>query len=206
MERQDEGNSDGRRALALTVAFLCVAAAGMAVHEMWRDEWQAWMLARDSVSFLDLLRNLRHEGHPPGWNFLLFVFSRWTRDPLVMQGAHLAIAATSVYLIARYSRLAWLHKVLLAFGYFLAYEYAVIARQYGLGALALFAFCALVPVRQRHPIAVFFALLVLASTSAYGLILSVAAGGMLLVEAMVSSDGSALRWLRRRSVKFGVLA
>lgn len=196
--------SDGRRAAVLTAVFFGVAAIGIAHHELWRDEWQAWLLARDSVSFLDLLANLRHEAHPPSWNLLLFVLSRFTRDPIAMQGVHLLIATTSIYLLARFAPLPWLHKVLIAFGYFLIFEYAVIARQYALAVLALFAFCALVPVRRRHPVPVFLALLLLASTSVYGLILSAAAGVMLVVEAVAGSARISL-WPRRRVVRIGLM-
>lgn len=186
--------SDARRAVVLTAVYFCIVGLGIAHHEMWRDEWQAWMVARDSGSILEMLGHLRHEGHPPTWHLILYFLSRLTRDPLVMQATHLIIATASIYLLARYSPLPWLHKVLLASSYFLAYEYAVIARPYALTVLALFAFCALFPVRGRHPILLFITLLALAATSAFGLILSLVAVGMLLVESVAGSDGT---WFRR---------
>jgi hypothetical protein len=191
---------------ALTAAFFCVAAVGIAHHELWRDEWQAWMIARDSASIPQLLAELRHEGHPPTWYLILFLLSRFTRSPVAMQLAHLAMATGSIYLLARFAPLPWLHKVLMAFGYFLAYEYTIIARHYALGVLALFAFCALFPTRHRHPVAVFLVLLVLASSSVFGLILSMAAGAMLLVEAVAGSRERAVTWLRRPPVLMGAAA
>lgn len=199
------GWSDRRWAAILAAAFFCVAAIGIAHHEMWRDEWQAWMLARDSGSIMDLLANLRHEGHPPTWHLILFLLSRFTRSPVAMQAVHLAIATTSIYLVSRFAPLPWLHKVLLAFGYFLFYEYAVIARQYALGAVALFAFCALFPHRHRHPVPLFLALLALLSTSVYGLIISISAGGMLVVEAVATSKRHG-HWLRRKRVLLPMVA
>ncbi|HSJ07814.1 MAG TPA: hypothetical protein VK936_14005 [Longimicrobiales bacterium] len=181
-------------------------ATGIAQHEMWRDEWQAWMIARDSFSLPQLLAGLRHEGHPPTWHVLLFALSRFTRSPLAMQALHVALAATSIYLLARFAPLPRLQTGLLAFGYFLAYEYAVIARPYALGVLALFSFCALFPVRGRYPLPVAATLLVLAGTSAYGLILSVAAAGALLIEASGTVGRHAGVWARQHVVGLAVAA
>jgi hypothetical protein len=192
--------------VGLTAAFLCVVAAGIVHHEMWRDEWQAWMIARDSFSLGQLLVGIRFEGHPPTWHVLIFALSRFTRSPLAMQGFHVALAATSIFIIARYSPLPRLQTGLLAFGYFLAYEYAVIARPYALGVLALFAFCALFPVRGRYPLPVAATLLVLAGTSAYGMILSVAAAGALLIEAGGTAGRGAGAWARQHVVGLAVVA
>jgi hypothetical protein len=198
--------SEQKKAILLTASFLCVVAVGLWHHELWRDEWQAWLLARDSASVLEMLRQVRFEGHLPAWNLILYVLSRFTRDPLAMQAVHLAFAAASIYLLSRFAPLPWLQKVLLAFGYFLAYEYAVIARPYALGVLALFAFCALFPVRHRHPVAIFLSLVLLAITSIYGVILSMAAGGTLLVERVAGSGARRVGWLRGRRVWLGVAA
>jgi hypothetical protein len=189
---------DEFRAAVVTLVFFCVAAFGIAHHEMWRDEWQAWLLARDTTSILEMIGYLRIEGHLPAWNLVLFVVSRLTRDPIAMQGVHLVFATASIYLLCRFAPLPWLHKVLLAFGYFLAYEYAVIARPYALGVLALFAFCSLFPLRHRHPVSIFLSLLLLAITSLYGLILSIAAGAMLLVEGGAGSRQRGVGWPRGR--------
>lgn len=176
-------SGDPRWALLLSVAFLVVVALGVWHHEMWRDEWQAWMLVRDTASLRELLGHLRYEGHVPAWYLILYLLGRVTRDPVAMQIAHVAIATGSVYLLARFAPFPWIVKVLGAFGYFIAYEYAVIARSYALGVFALFTFCALFPLRRRHPVAVGVALLLLAASSVYGVILAGAACGMLLLEA-----------------------
>lgn len=177
------GPGEWRKAAILAAVFFCVAAVGIWHHEMWRDEWQAWMLARDSASLAELLGQLWVEGHLPGWYLGLFGLGRFVRDPAVMQVGNLLIATGAIYLLGRFAPFSWAMKVLMAFGYFLAYEYAVFSRPYVLGILALFTFCALFPVRRRRPLAVAAALLLLASTSLYGVIIAGAACGMLLLEA-----------------------
>jgi hypothetical protein len=188
--------ADTRRALLLTLLFCCVAVLGTVYHELWRDEWQTWMLARDSTSVRDLLRNMRSEGHPPGWYLILFGLSRFTRSAAAMQAFHVAVATASVYLLARYSPLPWVQKVLIAFGYFFVYEYAVIARSYALSVLALFTFCALFPLRRHRPYALIGSLVLLAVVSAYSLIIAIAASGMLLLERLADSGLRNSWWIR----------
>lgn len=162
--------------------YFAVAAIGLAHHEMWGDELQAWMLARDSRSIPDLLHNMRDEGHPAAWHVLLFLLSRFTRDPAAMQILHLVLATATIFVIVRWAPFTVLQKTLLAFGYFFIYEYAVISRGYVLGALALFGICAALPLRKRSYLPLAFPLVVLANTSAYGLLLAFALGAMLLAE------------------------
>ena len=159
-----------RFAAVLALAFACVVGTVLVHHEMWRDELQAWEFARNSPTFGALLANKRYEGHPDLWYLVLFVVSRLSRDPAAMQMVHLALASAAVYVVARWAPFDRLTKVLLAGGYFLAYEYAVISRSYVLGALTLFALCALYPRWAERPLAVAALLALLANSSAFGLL------------------------------------
>jgi hypothetical protein len=184
----ERADARDRGAIFVALLFIVVVGATIAHHEMWRDEWQAWMLARDSSSVGQILASALDEGQPPLWHLLLFLLSRMTRDPVAMQLLHLAIATGTAVLVIRFAPLSRLHRLLLAFSYFLAYEYAVIARPYAVGVLALFAFCAFFPARRQRPVPVYLALLVLAMSNAYGFILAACAGGMLLVERALRPD------------------
>ena len=64
----DEASSGGklRRDLILggiLLAFLCVNMVFLLHHENWRDEAQAWLLARD-LSVPELIEQMSYEGHP----------------------------------------------------------------------------------------------------------------------------------------------
>src|SRR5262245_47165629 len=74
------------------VAFVAVVGIAMWRHEMWRDELQAWMIARASHSVPNLLDNIRYEGHPALWYLLLLPLTKISGAPWVMQLAQLAIA------------------------------------------------------------------------------------------------------------------
>ena len=154
-------------------------AVKLATHEMWRDELQAWMIARDAASLPDLLANLRYEGHPFLWHLLLFGVSRLTRDPRAMQLLHLGIAtATAAVVLWRAPLPVWQRR-LFVFGYFPFFEYLNISRGYGLTLLLALLVSVTGWRPNRHWPVTGAALGLLALTSAYGTILSVCLAGAL---------------------------
>ena len=169
----------------LVSAFLCLGFVGIMHHEMWRDELQPWLIGRDSSSIKNLFDNLRYEGHPGLWYAILYVLSRFTHDPAAMQVSHLMIAAGTVYLFARFSPFTKAQKVLFSFGYFPFYEYGIISRNYALGILCIFSFCALFPMRTKSYLIPSSILLVLANTSVYGSIIAMSLGLTLLFESVI---------------------
>jgi hypothetical protein len=179
---------DRRWALGVTFLYLVLIGIAALQHELWRDEWQAWLIARDSPTLADLLRNIRHEGHPPGWYLPLYLLARFTRDPLAMQLLHVGLAATGVFLLARFAPLPRAQKLLILGSYFIAYEYAVLSRAYALGTVGLFLFCATARHRERHLGMLLFGLLLLASSTFYGLLIAAVAGAALAV------DLAMIRW------------
>lgn len=77
-----------RPPLLIAAAFLVAGAFVMAHHELWRDEVQAWLLARDSSSAIDLLSRQKYEGHPALWQLLLMPLIRALSRP---SGQHLLL-------------------------------------------------------------------------------------------------------------------
>ena len=173
-------------ALGLTVLFLAVGAFTASHHEMWRDEIQAWLLARDSTSVFNLFANLKYEGHPGLWHLCLMPLSWITHSPVIMQMFHLLITGVTVYLFARYAPFNWFQKFLFCFGYFVLYEYAIVARNYALGMLLITVFCVLFRERYKRFIWVGCVLLLLAHTSVHALIVTIAIGIALSCEYVFS--------------------
>ncbi len=167
-----------RIALVLLV-FVAFAGIGVANHEMWRDEHHAWLLARDAANPIALYENLRWDMTPGFWHFLLWIVTRFTHDPVTMQLLNLTFATTAAWVVLRYAPLPFLVRLLFVFGYYFAYEYAVISRVYALGTLFIVLLCALWKSRAAHPVAIGALLTLLAHTpSLYGVI---AAGFFLLL-------------------------
>src|SRR5437764_13645509 len=79
----------------LTAIFFVVCLARILHHAMWRDELQAWSIARASANISELFRNFRYEGHPAGWFLILYAVTRLTTNPVAMQVLH-ACAATAM--------------------------------------------------------------------------------------------------------------
>jgi hypothetical protein len=127
-----------------------VVGALLAAHEPWRDELQSWSIARESASLGELFAQSRYEGHPSGWYLLLFAVTRASGDFRAVQLLNFALMTAAVALLLWRAPLTLTQKALACFGYFLCYEYAVLARNYALGVLALFAFCTLARDWRRH--------------------------------------------------------
>jgi len=136
-------DSDRVWQLAIIAVFAVVLGALMARHEMWRDEIQAWLLARDSASLADLWRSSRWDGHPLLWHVLLMPLTRAFGHPAAMQVFHwlIAVATTAVFVTRAPFALPW--RAAMVLGYLPLYEYGVISRNYALTMLGLWLFCAL---------------------------------------------------------------
>ena len=142
-------------AFPATVTFIYLAIATYAIchHEMWRDELHCWLVARDSSAPWQVVSARAYDGQPPLWYLLLWVLTRITWHPQMMQIAHVGIAAVNVLLVCRFAPFSRTARTLFAFGYFALYEYAVISRCYGLALLFVILLCIHHPRRFERPLA-----------------------------------------------------
>jgi hypothetical protein len=152
---------------------------------MWRDELQAWLLARDSTTLIELFKNLKYEYHQSLWYLLLFPLTRMFEMPEVMQYLNLSIATAAIFIMAKYSPFSLLQKILLAFSYFLFFEYTFIARNYALTVFFVFLICALFPRRAKYPLVFAGAIFFLSHTSLMGLFFAIGIGLTVLLETII---------------------
>lgn len=137
--------------IALVAVYVVLVAVVAAHHEPWRDEADAWLFARDG-DFLHIVDWTRHAGTPALWYFILAPLPRLGFPYASQSVLHLAIAAASIALLAARAPLTRLTKVLVAFSYYFAYEYAVIVRTYALTVLLTFAAAALYSRSRERPL------------------------------------------------------
>jgi hypothetical protein len=176
-------------AFLLTSTFFVFQLFAILHHELWRDELQPWMLARHSRSISQLITLKKYEGHPDGWFLIVYAITRVTANPLGMKLIHLLIATATVYVLARYSPFTRLQKTLLVFGYFLFFEYATISRNYALGVLFAFIFCAMFrPGPRKNYLLLAIPLALLCQTSVYGVMIAFSFTLVLLFEGIGSSE------------------
>jgi len=171
----------------LVGAFVLLGLVGVWRHEPWADEVHAWLVAIRSDDMTALVHNCRTYGHPLLWNVLAFLLSRVTQDVLWMQLLHLAIATGSVYIFVRFAPFSNLNKFLFVFGYFILFEYAMIARAYVIGLLCVWSFCALYATKNRTYVGLALVLGVLANTSVFGAILAITFALTLVADALLRS-------------------
>jgi hypothetical protein len=137
---------------AIALAVYCLFLAwGIAHHQSWLDEAQAWLEAR-SCSLLDLLvHRVRYDGAPGFWHTLLWIESRLHVSFLGMRYIAGLFAALGVYIWLRFNPLPRIISLLLPFSFFFQYQYAVIARMYVLLPLLAFALMALYQNKKSNP-------------------------------------------------------
>jgi len=181
----------------------------MSHHEMWRDEMMAWLLGRDAPAPWQVFSLIKYEGHPGLWYLLIWPFAHLSWNPAWMQALHALIAGAAVFVLLRYAPFSWSLRVVLALGYFLAYEWAVIARNYAVSVLLLFLFCAGYRDRWRRFPALALVLFLLCHTNVHSLILVSIFFVVLLLEfpvAFVGQWGGANLFLGRVILGFLIIA
>lgn len=149
---------------------------------MWRDELQAWLIARDSATLSDLLRNLKYEGHPALWHLLLMLLKNISHSPEAMQFLHVAISTATVFVFVKYSPFTKIQKLLFSFGYYSFFEYSIISRNYGIGILLIFIFCTIYKSRYKHAFWIGVSLFLLSHVNVFGLIVVIAVSSAMIVD------------------------
>ena len=166
----------------MVLAYVPVAIFAITHHEMWRDELHCWLVARDSATPWDVVRNRAYDGQPPLWYLLLWVLEKTTHAPLSMQIVHVLIATSVVWVFARFAPFGRSVRALFPFGYFLAYEYVAISRCYGLALLFALLLCVRHSKRFERPLATSLLLAALALTTTVATLVVVAYGVTLAVD------------------------
>lgn len=176
----------GRLPLAtgLLILYAGLVMWGAAHHALWRDEIQAWLIARDSPDLPALLHNLRYEGHPALWHLAIWPFARLGRDPALMQIPNLVFSIAAVALVLWRAPLTRWELALFPFGYFILFDYAVKSRSYALGTLLTVAACALWPRRRSHPVLLAGVLALLANVHLLFAILSGALAAAVAIDRL----------------------
>ena len=122
----------------LFVSYIVCIVIGIIHHEPWRDEGQAWLIARD-LSFLDIFLNTGTEGHPFLFHFIIkpFTFLPFYPTLHIINAVFVVIA---VYILFFKNILNnFLFNAALILNGMIMYEYPIVARNYGL-AFMLFVY------------------------------------------------------------------
>ncbi len=184
--------SEATRRRWIAAAFVLLVALGMARHEMWRDELQAWAIARASPNLPALFANLRYEGHPALWHLLLWPLAHAAASPVAMQGLHLAIVALAGWLFLRWAPFPLPLRGLFLFGYLPLFEHGVVSRNYALALPALWGACRLWTTAPRRWLMLGACIALLANANPYAWLLAAAIAAVLTVELVAARRPLAL--------------
>jgi hypothetical protein len=150
-------------------------------HEIWRDEADPWLLARDVSSFSEFIFYARNSGHPLLWHLSILPFAKLGLSYHFMQGLNAIFAILNVILLLYKSNLPRIILIPIVFSYFLLFEYAVIARNYSIGVLFLFLIAIHYPKRFSNPILYGSFVFLLCNTSAFS---SMIASGLFILYSL----------------------
>jgi len=159
---------------ALFGVWLALVAIMAARHVLWRDEVRALTLALSGNNLAGMAHAVHGEGHPLLWYVLLRVAHEAWSSVAVLPALGLAVGvAGAALLVFRAPFGPWLMGMILA-GRMMLFEYSVMARNYGIAMLAMFALAMAYPRYRQGGLVPGVLLFLLANTNVHSVILVVA--------------------------------
>jgi len=177
-------------------------------HEMWGDEIQAWLIARDSHSILSMIRDLRYEGHPALWYLVLYLPAHLWPNPATMQVINFVIAVALAWAILSTGALSRPLRLLFVFSFYFFYQYGATSRSYALAALLLVAAARCLTREKQHSKLAILFLALAVNTHAFAAPVAVLLAFWVFYIRKVKTRSEAARMLRNRDflTAFAVLA
>lgn len=179
-------------AAVVITAYLCVAGALLLHHEPWQDEAQPWLVAQ--VDLTTFFQQIHYESTPALWYLVLWVLAHLGLPYPAASVLHFFLAVAIVAIFVLKAPFPKLTKLCFAFSYYMAYEYAVIARPYTIALLFLFLITAGYPQRFRRPFV--YALLVagLYNTNALGVFCAATCTAIYVYELLRQGKGTGTQY------------
>ena len=122
-------------------------------HTMWRDEAQAWLIARDtSFTPNSLFKVTSYEGHPFLWFFILMPFAKLGLPAVTVKYISAACMIAAAYIFIVKTELPLFIKIISVCSPMFFYEYWGAGRSYSLAALFMVVLIMIYDVRNEKPI------------------------------------------------------
>lgn len=140
-------------------------------HECWLDEAHAYIIAKYK-NIWEIFQHARFDGHPVLWHLILKATILLKLPYVSIQVINTTFNYIAVWLLITYSPFNRIFKYLLALGYFIFFEYNIVARNYSLMMLIMFLIAIIYESKENKRYSYIILLLLLAFTHFFGLILS----------------------------------
>ena len=163
----------------------------VAQHVMWRDEVRALSLALRGTDLVSMFQGLHGEGHPALWYLMLRSAHLVVGRPEVLPAVALLVAIAAALLLVLKAPFPWPVICLILLGHFFIFEYSVMARNYGISMLLIFAIATLYPAFRSRGIVLGVMLFLLANCNVHSVFLVT---GFLFFWLMDILQETGLRW------------
>ncbi len=170
--------------------FLACSLFESLYHVPWRDEAQAWLMARD-LNVWQLFLEARHDGHPILWHLCLKALQAVGINYVGMMLLNWAFIGGAVWLLFYQSRLPLLARLSFAFCPVCLFYVSYYARNYAISAFLLFLAATLYRRAEKPAIRFAIVLALAASTNVYAAAVFVGASFQFLLEQGCSFGKSA---------------
>jgi hypothetical protein len=180
-----------RSALVLALFATLLATVGPR-HEPWFDEAQAWLIGRDTTLWELLAHRVRYEGTPGLWHAILWLASHAGLPYAYLWLISSVLACLGAWIILTRAPFPYWLRVGIVFSYFLAYQYAIVARSYALDLVLIPLIAVNFADRLRRPVVYGLLLGLTANANVYSFLFA----GILLAEFLLAAlrEGREQAW------------
>ena len=186
--RVAETRSRGLANAGEALLWLVVVAILILRHQVWRDEMRALSLAISGDNLVEMLRNVRGEGHPLLWYMILRASFYAVQDTIVLKLASFTIAAAVILLVVYKSPFSYWTRLLLCFSPLFLFEYSVVARNYGISILLIFVLSIYLSHKDKKPFKIGVLLFMLENTNVHSLVFAAGYSFILLADWRAGSQ------------------
>ena len=149
--------------LIIIIVYAIITFLIMLHHEPWRDEAQAWLLAKD-LSFTNILEFSRYEGHPMLWHIILMPFAKLGLPYITLNIISWVLMVIAAVMIVYKSPFSKVLKISILLSSPFIYFYISISRVYSLIALLLIILAIMYKHKEKMPCTYGVLILLLANT------------------------------------------
>ncbi|MDR3599024.1 MAG: hypothetical protein P4L49_00825 [Desulfosporosinus sp.] len=155
-------------------------------HEPWVDETQTFLLVRD-LSFGDLFRQLKFEGHPLAWYLLIFPFIKLGFPIFIQNVLSTLLGIGSAYIILYKSPFERFIRIIFLVSSPVMFQFTVVARSYSILTFVLLCILVIHPKRYEKRWVILYALglFILINTHLYAALIAGAFFSADLIEFIV---------------------
>lgn len=171
---------ENRKNIGIMLIYLICSFTILIFHESWRDEAQAWLIARD-LDLIGIINQMKYEGHFMLWYLILIPFAKLGFPYFTIKIVSWIIMSIAAWLILKKAPFNYITKILLIFSSPFIYWYIAVPRSYCIIPLAIILIAINHKNRNEKPLRYIMSIVLLANTHIimYGLV------GVLLLDFLI---------------------